>query len=603
MFDFKRFLTAIIAAVLIFGALPFCASAEEKGDDEPLIVVGTIADPHVDYGIQNKDPYIRPSYITAMNALKEAGIDLLLVGGDMLSDNEDNGGNLRWESEVYARTIEQFRIHSSAASTTGMTLWACGNHDAEVGALKSILSPDDYNSYQGFVDMMLATCGEPVDFFTQAEDTTAGSTVYSDHWLGAHYNIKGFDFIVINPPYGYQTVYTTGVLDWLDETLAKIGEDKTVFITGHYTLSGSRGLVANADTLKGESNSHFAEVMNKYDNAIYLYGHHHGEGESIYISSDTFERVTHYDENGKVVNDRSVNPTSFINAFMGSASYYMYSLNPGWLGAADPQIIQAMTISVYKDRIEFKMINCGKRTGKEEEPAVWTVSREVKFSGELEESEKPILVTEGKNENVLYNSTFSIKSFEMSSDAPTLKMGYHTVASEGFGGYDDLAFTAKRMYFGSKYENYMKKLSSVVNDAVVFEYSVTNRNRKVDIDVPVKVTLPALINEFGEKTATLDLAVYYWNTDGKLYMTDMVVNEDGSYSFVMSNLSALAISERASVKEELSPEKSNGGEKDNTVLIAVCGIILATVIAVACAVIFIKPKKPVADGNDGAKNN
>ncbi len=397
MFNFKRFFIAIIAAALVFGAVPFSASAKEKGDDEPLIVVGTIADPHTDYKLQDKKPYIRTSFITAMDALKAEGIDLLLVGGDMVSDNEDNGGNLRWEPDVYARAIEQFRIYSSAASTTGATLWACGNHDYEVGVYNDgVVTAGDYNSYQGFIDMMLATCGDPEDFITQAEDSFYKATPYGDHWLGAHFNIKGFDFIVLNPPYRNETFYSDSLLTWLDKTLEKIGADKTVFLTGHYPLTDNKGLSYTTDGLSGFAYNNFVKIMNKYDNAIYLYGHNHGGAESVYISSDTFERITHYNDNGKVVNDRSVNPTSFITAFMGSASYYKYSLDPDWLGASDPQIVQAMTISVYKDRIEFKIINCGKKNGGSAEPAVWTVSREVKFSGEKEDGQ--ILATDNGGE-------------------------------------------------------------------------------------------------------------------------------------------------------------------------------------------------------------
>ncbi len=391
MSNFKRIITTIIAALLVLGMLPTFASAEEytaeytftvptaeaeSGADEPLIVVGTISDPHTDYNLQGKDPYIRPTFITAMDTLKAEGVDVLLVGGDMTSDNQDNGGQYRWEKDVYDRTMEQYKTYSSAATSTGKTLWACGNHDPEVGTLvDGTFTEGDYNSYQGFIDMMLETCGEPLHLYKQSEDPSYGSNAtYKDHWLGAHYNIKGFDFIVINPPHGYSLMYSPGLLSWLDTTLAEIGEEKTVFITGHYPLTDNRGISTPSYGLSSTAYRNFVKVMKKYDKAIYLYGHNHGGAESVYISSDTFERITHYDANGRVISDRNVKPTSYVTAFMGSAGYYKYSLNPDWLGAADPYIVQAMTISVYEDRIEFKMINCGKRTGAAKEPAVWTMS-------------------------------------------------------------------------------------------------------------------------------------------------------------------------------------------------------------------------------------
>ncbi len=604
MTAFKKILTTIIAAVLVFGMIPMGAFAQtyseaytftiptvEAGNDEeePLITIGTISDPHTDYKLQNKKPYIREAFITAMDALKKEGIDLLLVGGDMTSDNQDAGGKLRWEPEVYARTIAQYQKYASAASTTGMTLWACGNHDSEVGRYDDNTSTaGDYNSYQGFIDMMLATCGDPISFYTQSQELSQKSVLYEDFWMGAHYNIKGFDFIVINPPYAYYESYSTGLLDWLDRTLAQIGDDKTVFITGHYPLTDNRGISTPTYGLSGEEYTEFVNVMNKYDNAIYFYGHNHGGAESVYISSDTFERITHYDANGKVINDRNVEPTSFITAFMGSAGYYAYSLNQGGLAAPDPYIIQAMTVSVYSDRIEFKMINCGEKHGQSRDLAVWTVTRDVKSSGVIEDDGEPILKTEEENPNVFYGSALGINKYKMSGKATSLTADYHTIEAEGIDG---LSLTVKRHYFGIKYTSYTRKLSSVVNDSVIFEYSVKKENKKVDIDTPVKVTLPALIYEFGEQTKDINIAAYYWNTDGKLCMTDVTVNNDGTYSFIMTNLSIFALSARANVKDQLSKiEKEKDGNLDMIVII----VAVAAVAAAAVIVLLVvkKAKKP-----------
>ncbi len=395
----KRFLASLFALVLILGALPMAAFADQveisehsytiptanasAPSDEPLITVGTISDPHTDYGLQNKDPYIRTSYITAMNALKAEGIDVLLVGGDITSDNEDGGGNLRWERSVYDRTVAQYQKYSAGASTTGKTLWACGNHDHEVGRLTNSITEGDYDSYEGFQNMMIQDCGEPIDLFTQQMDTsTTSDSLSKDHWLGAHYKINGFDFIIINPPYASATYYSTGTLKWLDETLSKIGAGKTVFITGHYPLYDSRNMTRNDDYgIKDTNYTNFMNVMKKYNNAIYLYGHNHGDGDSVYISADSYERITHYDKNGKVVSARMVPPASFITSFMGSASFYKYSLNPDWLGAPDPKIVQAMTITVYADRIEFSVINCGEKEGSLRDPYVYTVKRDVLGGG------------------------------------------------------------------------------------------------------------------------------------------------------------------------------------------------------------------------------
>ncbi len=390
----KRIFAALLSIVLVIGMIPFGALAEgvtehthtvptvgaSASSDKPLITVGTIADGHVDYGIQNSDPYIRSSYIKAMNALKAEGVDIILDGGDMVSDNEDQQKvDMRWTTDVYNKVISQYKKYSSAASTTGITLWACGNHDYEVGRLKEgVFSEGDYNSYGGFMKTMVETAGQPKSVYTEKDDTpNSVNDVTKDNWLGVHYNVKGFDFIILNPPYARSDYYTTGTLAWLDETLAGIGVSKTVFIIGHYPLQDSKGPATTQITsLKGTNYTNFMNVMKKYNNAIYLFGHIH-DSDSGYISADTFERITHYDKAGKVVTFRSVQPTSFISSYVGSAGFYSFSYNPGGLTEAEPKIIQAMTITVYANRIEFKTINCGEKEGTLREPQVYTVYRDV----------------------------------------------------------------------------------------------------------------------------------------------------------------------------------------------------------------------------------
>lgn len=609
MTTFKKILIAMLSAMLIIGMIPMGALAESYTDsytltvptaeaqdgDELLIKIGTISDPHVDYNIQNKEPYIRNAFITATNALKEENIDIFLVGGDMTSDNQDKGGKYRWDHDVYDRTIAQYLKYSSQASKTGITLWACGNHDQEVGFYENTLSAGDYNSYEGFMNLMFATAGYPISLYTTEDDT--GGSLFYDHWLGAHYNIKGFDFIVING--GYQ-VYSAGTLNWLDTTLAGIGADKTVFVMGHYPLQDNRGVTnPNSYGMSGDAQQSFKNVMNKYDNAIYLYGHNHGtaNGNVPWIMSDVFERITHYDSNGAAVNDRSTAPSSFITAFMGSAGYY-----DGSLGEADPHIIQAMTISVYANRVEFKMINCGAQTGTLSEPAVWTVYRDVKSSGAREESGS-ILVTEDLNENVYYGSALGINKFKMPSKTTSLSYDIVTIEAEGL---EELTLTAKRLGAGEKYRDYMSKLSGVVNSAVLFDCSVKKGTRLRKIETPVKVTMSALINEFGSKTAEIDLAAYYWDNDGKLCMTDVIKNEDGTISFIMTKLSSFALSARANAEDKLpelkvnndvKDESKNNG-KDNGSIVPIIIAVVAVVVVVAAVVIVIVIKRSKASKNE-----
>lgn len=389
----KRILAALFSVMLVIGMMPFGAFAEStfehthtlpaagaSSSDKPLITIGTIADGHADYGIQDSEPYIRNSYIKAMNALKAEGVDIVLDGGDMVSGNQAGKGNRYWEKSTYDKVVAAYKKYATTTSTTGITLWACGNHEFEVGKNTDPANTPgaDYNSYGGFMQVMLETAGQPKSLYTEKDDTpNSVNDLTKDNWLGVHYNIKGFDFIILNPPYARSDYYTKGTLNWLDETLATIGANKTVFIIGHYPLYDSKGpSTTQITSIRGENYTNFMNVMKKYNNAVYLFGHIHDQ-DNGYINSDTFERITHYDKNGKVVTFRSVQPTSFISSYVGSAGFYGYSYNPGGLSAADPYIVQANTIKVYADRIEFKTINCGEKEGTVREPQVYTVYRDV----------------------------------------------------------------------------------------------------------------------------------------------------------------------------------------------------------------------------------
>ncbi len=513
----KKILAALLCAMLVVGIVPTAVLAEETHEhtltlptaeasgssDTPLITIGAISDPHVDYGLQNTAPYVRTAFITAMDALKAENPDLILVGGDMTSDNEDNGGSLRWERSVYDRTIAAFKKYASAASKTGITLWALGNHDYEVGRLNEASeTAGDYNSYVGFMDMMLETAGQPKSLLTQ---NVTG--VGSGHWLGAHYVVNGFDFIIINQ--NYRTAsgtsgYPAETLAWLDNTLNGIGADKTVFITGHYPLSDNKGLPSKNDGLQGAGYTNFYNVLKKYKNAIYLYGHEHGGRtpqellDSTYISSDAFERITHYNSSGAVVTSRSALPTSFITAFMGSAAFYNYSLNPGWLGGADPEIIQAMTITVYKDRIEFKVINTGKQHGFAKDPLVWTVKRDVLNSGTVNVSapaESYALPSDIISKNNCASGQFSLHYMDIFSG--TLYNDFQVSANKDYvnveGGHSKGLFATSSSAPGEIYVFPEYKKSAVIKftapkdgayefDATVMSYALTSNggaNRQV----------------------------------------------------------------------------------------------------------------------------
>ncbi len=323
---------------------------------EPLLVIGAISDLHIDYNIQNQNPPIRQSTIKACSELAEENLDVLLVGGDITSNNQWSS----WTEDQYKKIMNQVRTTTKTAVESGRVLYVTGNHDYAVGGTN--FNSGDYSW------IMKEDVGEFVNALYMDEA--------QKYLLAYHYVIDGFHFIMINTPYSGSDnhsnyVYTPETVTWVENELASIGKDKTVFVMAHYPFRDSNGIsrsdkgMSNNDSL----NDNFKSVLLKYPNVIYLYGHDHG---GPYIDSDILERLTPYTADGTPLSTRKTQPDGFISCFVGSMAYYSGSLN-----ANDPEIVQALVIKVYEDRVVFEMKNYGVKTGSEAEPKSYTVARTV----------------------------------------------------------------------------------------------------------------------------------------------------------------------------------------------------------------------------------
>ncbi len=349
-------------------------ASQPKPAGKPLLTLACIADGHVDYGLQSQSPYMRNAVIKTLNRIgQEEDADLLLVGGDSTSDNDDTPEPGEWTESVYQRVVDAYADAVDVAIDSGRSLWASGNHDCEAGQYY------DYDSYAGFVELMQKTCGTPLSVYRQKDDPTVSNSsdpaYIKNYVMGLHYNVEGFDFLILNAPHMGDDQLSSGTVDWFEKRMKSIGSSKTVFLICHYSLNDSRGMSRSDYGLNVTDYAKFKQILLQYPNLIYLYGHNHGSSSiPAYITSDTFQRITFYTSGGSVVSQRNAVPQSFISCFMGSMGYYL----AGGVGltAADPSIVQALMIYVYEDRIVFQMKNYGTGATNTLEP--WTVMRDVK---------------------------------------------------------------------------------------------------------------------------------------------------------------------------------------------------------------------------------
>ncbi len=598
-------------------------------EEDPLFTVACITDLHADYGLQSDEPYIRNSVITTLNKIKSENADILLIGGDNTSDNgkvADKGG---WKYSTFQKVIASYKEVTEGATESGRTLWACGNHDHQAGEFEG------YDSYADYEQLMKDSCGEPLSVYRHKDEKSLDQK-YPEHILGIHYKVEDFDFIVINAPYSQALTYSSGTLKWLDGRLRGIGKDKTVFLVSHYPLTDGRGISTPTYGLSGSNYTSFTNILKKYPNLIHLYGHNHGGAESVYIAEDTFERINSYASDGRVINNRNAVPTSFISSFMGSMSYYRYSYNEDWLDEKDPDVVQALMIYVYGDRIVFQMKNYGTALSNVT-PKSWTVMRDVSasLSGnggassdsngdsngssdvvtddsstpsdkvEVPEAMENILVTTEINPLVNYDKTLSIQNYAFDPNAPVITtMGATALAGSGLN--PDWKLTLNRVESGDAYNALSSALGDVVYEYYVLDIEVKEKGELQTPEGMVKVTV-AVPDNFRQRAADITFGVYYLK-DGVLHMTDTQKSEDNkNLTFLLPELTPFAVSARATVAGGDIGSGAGGQSTDDLagtdteklpetepvgIILAVCGgVIVAAGLAVLAVVLYRMWKK------------
>jgi hypothetical protein len=99
------------------------------------------------------------------------------------------------------------------------------------------------------------------------------------------------------------------------------------------------------------------EVLKKYPNVIYCYGHVHG-ADSYYAWYGSSELILNDGQRTRLENN-AYKTEGYITAHMGSMAYYNTQFQSGWLGKEEPMINQNLMIDFYDDHITFKYYNHG----------------------------------------------------------------------------------------------------------------------------------------------------------------------------------------------------------------------------------------------------
>ena len=300
----KKHLLALMLT-LSAGSLTTFAQTEEK----PLLTIGCVSDVH------NMNNMITPSSgkvsdITVRSSLtevlkrwqQEEDVDVIVFGGDTESDKTIKEANSKMVHQRMTETMRSFFPEGKQPCV----LYVAGNHEYEVANFDAI--PKPYNAYIPFEQAMQQDMGPLADsdcFYEEADNGSLGKT----RLLAAyHYNLYGFDFVVLNAgkhffQYAWDYQYSTESVQWVKNKLNAIyadDPDKTVFFCLHVPFSDSNSLNSGKGMKDNAATQALKSALCEHPNLIMLYGHDHGK-DTAYSTTHTSQRVTLYDTNGNVI--------------------------------------------------------------------------------------------------------------------------------------------------------------------------------------------------------------------------------------------------------------------------------------------------------------
>lgn len=315
-----------------------------SGSGKPLLTIACVSDIHTQEGWLStttwedqengyykpqaiKDVRVRESLEEAVKMLKDENVDVLIVGGDCQSDATVDEEHWRQVRRLMADALRTVGPSSSAdgKNFSVPVLYVNGNHEYEVASTWGGNGKGYYNwrntrpfnageYYEFPMRSDVGTLASDYDcFYEDAPNDAATSTKNTMPVLAAyHYNIKGFDFVVLNcgkhlfhNANNYS--YSEESVNWVARKLQQIYADdpshtKPVFFALHIPFGDSNSMNIGED--KGmsyfASTHQLKQVLAQYPGLVMLYGHDHGQ-DYAYIRQKTSQRVTRYDTQGNVM--------------------------------------------------------------------------------------------------------------------------------------------------------------------------------------------------------------------------------------------------------------------------------------------------------------
>ncbi len=265
-------------------------NGDDSQIDTPIKRVLVFGDYQIGDYLLSDESYspLRPVFVRMCEDLEDEHFDAVMIGGDLTFS--DYVTKERWQLVVDSV------LGMLKEKISPNVYIIAGNHDYNAGERDNYNSADYYNEY---MKENIGTLEGTDGYFEQSE------FYEGDVLVGFVYEQEGIYFMGLstspdmmrgslqNTNYNY----SEGALDWVEEKLKEIGDDKTVIFMAHFPLGDSNNLIRSSKGAAEGSTVRLLDIVKDYPNLVYLYGHDHGSSFA-FINSETEERVTRYDTNG-----------------------------------------------------------------------------------------------------------------------------------------------------------------------------------------------------------------------------------------------------------------------------------------------------------------
>ncbi len=374
---------------------------------DPILTSFMFTDVHNNFAMLEptnnfKQYIVRKNVDSAIDQLleTEGPVDVVLVGGDLMSDYHSWNSSGKWPYEYFVEYRRLLVDTFKRLSKDGKVSYVAGNHDYAQGELATDAPHTPTGNYNS-CDFYFGDVGMRQDWGELPEEDMfwkVGEHTGDKYLLAYYYEVNGVAFIGLSPDHDHEGVWSvqgSGLnaecVEWLDKKLDEIDPygDKVIIVNCHYFFDHRTAINSDGTNKYAATESDrkaLAPIYRGHKNLYHIFGH----GE-VWFSDTTVRYVSHHNMGGEVIDVNNSETTSsdiisyenrsFTMVYGGHfrpdantySTWFMNDYVKGFAGTSQknfthrstctPRVAQGMYIEIFENKIVFTMKNFGNLPG------------------------------------------------------------------------------------------------------------------------------------------------------------------------------------------------------------------------------------------------